>query len=150
MSRLPIRLRLTAVFAGATIMGDGSVALILDTAGVAGSASLTSNTAKRLLQLNGQTGVGNPNRQGFESAVRGEGSPLNVLRWHPGQGRYSPLWDVHIGLWSAAAVAARQNTRQTDYGDILGLAEHHTITNPDGTPFSAAGIIVDCPLVSRG
>ena len=50
-------LKNTAVFAGATIMGDGSVALILDTAGVASCASLTSKTAKRLLQLNGQAGA---------------------------------------------------------------------------------------------
>jgi hypothetical protein len=100
--------------------------------------------------VNGQIGVGNPNRQGFESAVRGEGSPLNVLRWRPGQGRYSPLWDVHIGLWNAATVAAGGNTRQTSYNAIRGLAKKHTITNPDGTAFSAAGIIVDCPLVSLG
>jgi hypothetical protein len=100
--------------------------------------------------VNGQTGVGNPNRQGFESAVRGEGSPLNVLRWRPNQGRYSPLWDVHIGLWSAAAVAAGRNTRQTSYNAIRGLAKKHTVTNPDGSPFSAAGIIVDCPIISQG
>jgi hypothetical protein len=135
--------KLAAALEGATLVPRLNSAPGLDNDGT------DSSRASLGAFVNGQTGVGNPNRQGFESAVRGEGSPLNVLRWRPGQGRYSPLWDVHIGLWNAASVAAGTNTRQTSYDDIQGLAEHHTITNPDGSPFSAAGIIVDCPLVSQ-
>jgi hypothetical protein len=136
--------KLAAALEGATLVPRLNSAPGLD------NDSTDSSRASLGAFVNGQTGVANPNRQGFESAVRGEGSPLNVLRWRPGQGRYSPLWDVHIGVWSAAAVAAGQNTRQTSYDDIQGLADHRIISNPDGTPFSAAGIIVDCPLVSQG
>jgi hypothetical protein len=135
---------LAAALEGATLVPRLNGAPGLD------NDSTKSSRASLGAFVNGQTGVGNPNRQGFESAVRGEGSPLNVLRWRPGQGRYSPLWDVHIGLWNAASVAAGRNTRQTSYNDIRGLAKKHTITNPDGTAFGAAGIVVDCPLVSLG
>jgi hypothetical protein len=135
---------LAAALEGATLVPRLNHAPGLD------NDSTKSSRASLGAFVNGQTGVGNPNRQGFESAVRGEGSPLNVLRWRPGQGRYSPLWDVHIGLWNTNSVAAGKNTRQTSYNAIRGLAKKHTITNPDGTAFSAAGIIVDCPLVSLG
>ena len=134
---------LAAALEGATLVPR------LNNAPGLGDDSTHSSRASLGAFVNGQTGVGNPNRQGFESAVRGEGSPLNVLRWRPDQGRYSPLWDVHIGLWRAAAVAAHANTRQTDFGDIEGLAEKRIVTNPDGSPYSAAGIIVDCPIVSQ-
>ena len=40
-------------------------------------------------------------RQGINSALLGEGDPLNVLAWTPNQGRYSPLWDVHVSQWAA-------------------------------------------------
>ena len=135
---------LAAALEGATLVPRLNEAPGLD------NDSTKSSRASLGAFVNGQTGVGNPNRQGFESAVRGEGSPLNVLRWRPGQGRYSPLWDVHIGLWNTTAVTAGQNTRQTSYNDIRGLARHHVVTDPAGSAFSAAGIIVDCPLVSLG
>jgi hypothetical protein len=99
--------------------------------------------------VNGQTGAANPQRQGLNSAILDGLSPLNVLRWKPNQGRYSPLWDVHLARWSDAAVAAGRNTRQTDFGDIEGLAEHGLVTAPDGSPFAASGFIVNCPIISQ-
>jgi len=39
--------------------------------------------------------------------------PLQVVRWNPSQGRYSPIWDIHLTRWSDAIVAAGQNLRQT-------------------------------------
>ena len=100
--------------------------------------------------INGQTGKNNPNRQGLNSAILDGLDPLNVLRWNPSQGRYSPLWDVHLARWSDAAVNAGMNTRQTDWGTVQGLADHGLITAPGGTPFVASGFIVDCPIVSGG
>ncbi|MFL5310806.1 MAG: hypothetical protein ACJ79H_10180 [Myxococcales bacterium] len=98
--------------------------------------------------VNGQTGAANPQRQGLDSAILDGLSPLNVLRWNPSQGRYSPLWDVHLAAWSRTAIAAGANLRQMDFGDILGLASHGQIAAPDGTPFGASGFIVNCPIIS--
>ena len=98
--------------------------------------------------INGQTGATNPNRQGLNSAILDGLDPLNVLRWNPSQGRYSPLWDVHLARWSDAAVATGMNTRQTDWNTIQGLADQGLVTAPDGRPFVASGFIVNCPIVS--
>jgi hypothetical protein len=54
------------------------------------------------------------------NASSGDGDPLNVLRWNPSQGRYAPLWDVHLAQWAAAAVAAGRNVRQTDWARFKG------------------------------
>jgi hypothetical protein len=99
--------------------------------------------------VNGRTGAANPQRQGLNSAILDGLSPLNVLRWNPSQGRYSPLWDVHLARWTDFAVATGQNLRQTDYGDILGLASHGLLTAPDGSTFAASNFIVNCPIISQ-
>ena len=98
--------------------------------------------------VNGRTGATNPQRQGLSSAILDGLSPLNVLRWSPSQGRYSPLWDVHLAAWTPAAIAAGRDLRQEDYGDVLGLASDGLVTAPDGTPFAASGFIVNCPIIS--
>ncbi len=98
--------------------------------------------------MNGQTGADNPQRQGLNSAILDGLSPLNVLAWNPSQGRYSPLWDVHLTAWTAQAMARGLNVRQMDFGDVLGLAEHGLVTALDGSPFAASGFIVDCPIIS--
>ena len=120
----------------------------LDAAPAPGADGGDSARASLAAFVNGQTGAANPQRQGLNSALLDGLDPLNVLRWNPSQGRYSPLWDVHLAAWSAQAVASGQNLRQMDFGDILGLASHGQVTAPDGTPFAASGFIVDCPIVS--
>ena len=97
---------------------------------------------------NGQTGVDNPNRQGLNSALLGEGDPFNVVESRPGQGKYSPLWDVHLSVWSAAAVGAGANLVQRDFDDIERLAETALLTGPGGARWGAVGIIVNCPMIS--
>jgi len=113
-----------------------------------GNDGTDSSRASLALFTNGQTGADNPQRQGVASALKGEGSPLNVLAWSPNQGRYSPLWDVFPGEWTPAAVASGQNLRQTDFGKVGNLAEKRQVTGPAGSGFGAAGIIVVCPIVS--
>lgn len=75
--------------------------------------------------VNGQTGVGNPNRQGLKSAALGEGDPLNIFQEQAGcenpddpssfcdAAGYSPLWDVHPVVWTPAAIAAGQRVLVT-------------------------------------
>ena len=99
--------------------------------------------------VNGQTGATNPQRQGLASALLDGLDPLNVLRWTPNQGRYSPLWDVHPAQWSDAAIASGRNTRQLDWGAVQNLADQGLVTGPGGALFGAAGFIVNCPIVSE-
>jgi hypothetical protein len=98
--------------------------------------------------VNGQTGANNPNRQGLNSALLDGLDPLNILRWNPSQGRYSPLWDVHPAAWTTQVIANGLNLRQEDWGDVAGLVEEGLVTGPGGAPFAAGGFIVDCPIVS--
>jgi hypothetical protein len=120
----------------------------LNGAPTVGDDSTASARASLAAFTNGQTGAANPQRQGLNSALLDGLDPLNVLRWNPSQGRYSPLWDVHLAQWSAAAVASGQNLRQTDWGTVQGLADHGQVTGFGGGAFVANGFIVNCPIVS--
>lgn len=121
----------------------------LKAAPFAGGDGTNSARASLAAFFNGQVGADNPQRQGINSALNGDGDPLNVLFWNPKQGRYSPLWDVFPTLWTGAAVAAGRNTRQTDFGQVENLADQGLVMRLDGAPFGAANIVVNCPIVSR-
>jgi hypothetical protein len=111
--------------------------------------STASSRASLAGFTNGQTGATNPNRQGLNSAILDGLDPLNVLRWNPTQGRYSPIWDAHLTQWQ---VAPGQRTLQTDFGTVQGLADHGTVVGfngtAQGTTFAASGIIVNCPIIA--
>src|SRR3954451_1293489 len=92
--------------------------------------------------INGPTGADNPQRQGLNSALLDGLAPLNVLRWLPQQGRYSPLWDVHLAAWTTTP------RRITQYDDVADLARAGEVTGPGGAPFGAAGFIVNCPIIT--
>jgi len=111
--------------------------------------STASSRATLIAFVNGQTGANNPQRQGLNSAILDGLDPLNLLRWNPSQGRYSPMWDVNLAKWTDQIVAAGQNLRQTDVGTAQGLAQHGDLTAPDGGSLTASGFIVNCPIVSR-
>jgi hypothetical protein len=122
---------------------------LLNHAPFAGGDGTNSSRASLAAFINGQTEIDNPERQGLNSALLDGRDPLNVLFWAPNQGRYSPLWDVFAVAWQAAAVARNQNVRQTDFGQVLNLAQKGTVTGPGGAPFGPAGFVVNCPIVSR-
>ena len=127
---------------------DVTFAPLLNQAPFAGVDGTNSARAFLVAFVNGQTGASNPQRQGLNSALLDGLDPLNVLFWNPSQGRYSPLWDVHPAAWTDAAIAAGQNVRQTDLGHVLELVDHGIVTGPGGSPFGAAGFVVNCPIVS--
>jgi hypothetical protein len=111
----------------------------------AGGDGTNSARASLAAMVNGPTGVDNPERQGLNSALLGEGDPLNLLAWTPNQGRYSPLWDVHLTAW-----ASGKRPRQIhDFFDVEDLAEKRAVTAPDGSRFGPSGFIVNCPIVAQ-
>jgi len=111
--------------------------------------STASSRASLAGFTNGQTGAANPNRQGLNSTILDGLAPLNVLRWNPTQGRYSPIWDAHLTQWQ---VPLGQRTLQTDFGTIQNLADQGTVVGfngtAQGTTFAASGTIVNCPIVA--
>ena len=62
----------------------------------------------------------------------------------PNQGRYSPLWDVHLTEWAAGQTPRRV----TAFADVQDLAASGAVTAPGGTPWGASGFIVNCPIVA--
>lgn len=114
-----------------------------------GDDSTASGLTSLAAFINGQTGAANPQRQGLNSALLDGLDPLNILRWTPNQGRYSPLWDVHPAQWSVQAISSGQNLRQEDWNDIQNLVDHGLITGPGGAAFASARFIVNCPIVSE-
>ncbi len=137
---------------GAAAIEDVTYAPNLNAAPFAGGDGTNSARASLAAFINGQTGAGNPNRQGLNSALLdGHGlDPLNNLAWNPSQGRYSPLWDVFLAEWTNAAIAAQRNTVQTAFADVSKLAENGLVTGPRGAPFGPVGFIVVCPIISQG
>jgi len=99
---------------------------------------------------NGPTGQGNPQRQGFNSALSDGRGPLNVLGGIPTVATdYSPLWDLNVGEWTAEAIAQGYRSRLTEEFAILGFVERGWVTGPGGTPYGSTGFIVNCPIAFR-
>lgn len=60
---------------------------------------------------------------------------------------YSPLWDLHIGVFTDAAVAAGLNSAKTDSAQILQLAERGMVTSPGGGMLASNREIINCPAL---
>lgn len=124
--------------------------------------------------VNGPRGVNNPERQGLQSAVLGEGDPGNIFQEQAGcqdannpsafcdAVGYSPLWDVHPVKWTPAAYAAgivrRITTDKRETIAPLNVIELYAdgwlvSATPQGPRnaslggLPAAGIIVNCPII---
>lgn len=138
-----------ASFDVAAALEDVTYAPRLGNAAIFGDDSTSSSLTSLAAFVNGQTGANNPQRQGLNSALLDGLDPLNILRWTPNQGRYSPLWDVHPAAWSAQAIANGQNMRQDDWGDLQGLVDRGLVTGPGGAAFASGRFIVNCPIVSE-
>jgi len=138
-----------ASLGAAAALENVTLAPALDEAPTVGRDGTDQARASLAAFVNGRTGAADPERQGLNSAILDGLSPLNVLSWNPGQGRYSPLWDVHLAAWTAAASAAGLDRRQEDFGDVTGLADHGLVTAPDGARFAASGFVVNCPIISQ-
>jgi len=130
---------------GAAAIENVTFAPRLNAAPFAGGDGTDSARASLGAFVNGPTGVDNPQRQGLNSALLGEGDPLNVLAWMPNQGRYSPLWDVHLTAWAEPARARRL----TEFAAIEDGADDGKLTGPDGERWGPSGFVVNCPIIAQ-
>lgn len=139
----------------------------LAAAPTAGSNDASTSARETIIPIvNGQRGVTNPQRQGLQSAVAGEGDPLNIIREEPECGdpnvpascsalQYSPLWDVHPVVWTPAAIAAGQRVRLRNHQDVeaafnAGLVVNANPSGPENLDpeirgLRALGVVVNCP-----
>lgn len=118
--------------------------------------------------VNGPRGAGNPQRQGLQSAVAGEGDPLNIIREEPECSdpavpancsalQYSPLWDVHPVAWTQAAIDAGLRTQLTSHEQVEALFNQGLLVSaapggpvnhdPEIDGLRAAGVVVNCPPI---
>ena len=94
--------------------------------------------------------INHPQRNGLNSALAGDGPPLNVLGGIPTIATdYSPLWDVNVGEWTQAAIDNGFRTRWLEEFQILGFVDRGFVTGPGGSAFGSSGNIVNCPIVHR-
>jgi hypothetical protein len=126
--------------------------------------SMTTSAREMLIAfLNGP--ASGPLGQGVNFALLTGGAnptPLNLLHEAPvlpnhadvGSTLYTPMWDVHFAVWTQAAIDAGDQTQYRDVDTVLNVVHPAPgngpalITGPDGKAFGAAGVIVNCPLVS--
>jgi hypothetical protein len=134
----------------AAAVEDVSLAPKLANITVGHDDSAFSAVERIFVTANGPTGADNPQRQGLNSALMGEGSPLNVLGGIPTIATdYSPLWDINLGQWTQQAIDNGFRARVTEEFQILGLVEDGWIAGPEGGPYGSVGMIVNCPIVFR-
>ena len=120
--------------------------------------SFASGIERLFAVVNGPRGKGNPQRQGFNSALAGEGAgPLNVFGGIPTVALdYSPIWDMNVGVWTNEAVERGYRSRMIEEFQFLGFVQQGHIVGAPGTPvtrpdnaFGSTGFKVNCPIVHR-
>ena len=145
---------------------EGSTALIaalegstlapnLDAAPGVGSNDKDDSARSAIIPIvNGPRGVDNPERQGLESALLGQGDPLNITQEVPGDNEYSPVWDITPALWTDEAIARGQRQRLTDADDVADAFEDGDVVSAGMGPrndelegLRALPAISNCPVV---
>jgi hypothetical protein len=98
---------------------------------------------------NGEIGKNNPQRQGFDSALSGDGSPLNVLDGLPSvDAGYSPLWELYLGAWTDSAIQSGARDLLTSAKAVRQAVTAGTLTGPGGAMLGSTGILINCPVVA--
>jgi hypothetical protein len=131
-------------------MEEATYAPALQDIGVGRDDSAFSPVERLFAVTNGPIGKTNPQRQGFNSALAGDGYALNVLGGIPTVATdYSPLWDVNAAEWTQDAIAKGYRSRVLGEFELLGLVLQGWLTGPGGAKFGSTGFIVNCPPVMR-
>lgn len=141
----------------------------LATAPQRGSDDCANSASEAIIPIvNGARGINNPQRQGLQSAVAGEGDPLNIIREEPECSnpsdpaacsalQYSPLWDATPVAWTQAAINAGLRVRLNSHEEVehdfnAGLLVNFNPTGPsqlDPEIFGlrALGAVINCPPI---
>jgi hypothetical protein len=148
----------------------------LDHAAYNGGDDFLGSARERLFAfVNGQTGAGNPQAQGFVhlvrdghasedasanntaliDALRNGGDLLNVFGDFPTLAdprhaqAYSPMWDAQLGQWTAKAIQQGFNKRQIDEVVVFNLAATRPdlLTGPGGAPYGSQGVDINCAVI---
>ncbi len=141
--------RLIAAIEGSTFAPN------LNAAPRAGVTEPRSSARSAIIPIvNGPRGVNNPQRQGLQSALLGQGDPRNITQTEPGDQDYSPVWDVSPAMWTAAAIRSGERRLLTDHEDVADLFEDGLLVSAGTGPRnqSLEGLralpgISNCPLI---
>ncbi len=130
--------------------------LLADSPGLASNDPATSAREAIVPIVNGQTGADNPQRQGLNSALAGDGAPLNIIQEEPAaptdpsSAFYSPVWDVSPAVWSSASMPTQLRDAQL----LQPLAQDGTISSAGQGPYNASlglrasGAVSMCPVIA--
>lgn len=144
---------MVAALEGATYASD------LATIPTPASAGIGSARLGLLAVANGETDPTSFDRQGMRSALIGGLSPLNVMQGAPDPAgadpSYSPVWDLHLVMWTPAAISQNQRVKIITWAEAAAYAERGFLVSAmPGTANAAlngltsTGIVVNCPVVA--
>jgi hypothetical protein len=103
-----------------------------------GSDAPSSGRSAIIPVVNGARGKHNPNRQGLQSAVLGQGAPLNITQSFPNSPNYSPMWDVTPVVWTAKAIKAGRRRELTSSTAVAAGAKAGELTSLGTGPANAS------------
>lgn len=128
---------------------EASAALEASTFAPAESDILQSGATQIIYTIvNGRTGRNDPERQGLNSAISGEGPSLDILAdFKEISAGYSPMWDVQLAKWTEEAIEKNQRKLITDGDDVTSKSETGLLVSPGGGPVRTTGNLVNCPVV---
>ena len=58
--------------------------------------------------------------------------PVNVFPIQPSDPQFSPMWDVHLSMWTSEAIDNDERRVITSVNDLSGLIEEGLIVNFSG------------------
>jgi len=115
--------------------------------------------------LNGRTDKGSGEDQGFSTALANGIDPINVFTVGPENddaaqtNHYSPLWDAHVSMWTAKAIAAHKVHRIHSIDEQKELIAEGYLTSADINPPGAGNpyvgglrptqAIINCPVFAQ-
>ena len=131
----------------------------LATAPAAGTTTPGSARSAIVAIANGETDRESPERQGMQSALLDGLAPLNILEGAPDERSarpaYTPVWDLHLVMWTPAAIAAGQRRKVITLAEARAFAERGLLVSAmPGAPNSllaglhAVGVVINCPVVA--